>query len=104
LDRAGGPNDYRDKFRLPTAAKGLKNDNLGKRTIGRPPWEATRYPCKSWFGASWRSGRLRAARPEWRVARYPRKVRWLAGCIMIAATLRQTAAPVANVKSEIHMA
>jgi hypothetical protein len=41
--------------------------------------------------------------PEWR-ARYPRKVRWLAGCIMIAATLRQTAAPVANVKSEIHMA
>ena len=27
-----------------------------------------------------------------------------AGCIMIAATLRQTAAPVANVKSEIHMA
>jgi hypothetical protein len=35
---------------------------------------------------------------------YPRRVRWLAGCIMIAATLRQTAAPVANVKSEIHMA
>jgi hypothetical protein len=39
-----------------------------------------------------------------RVGRYPRRVRWLAGCIMIAATLRQTAAPVANVKSEIHMA
>ena len=42
--------------------------------------------------------------PERRVGRYPRRVRWLAGCIMIAATLRQTAAPVANVKSEIHMA
>ena len=39
-----------------------------------------------------------------RVGRYPRRVRWPAGCIMIAATLRQTAAPVANVKSEIHMA
>jgi len=38
------------------------------------------------------------------VRRYPRRVRWPAGCIMIAATLRQTAAPVANVKSEIHMA
>src|SRR3954468_1921026 len=31
-----GPNDYRDKFRVPTGAKGLKDDNLGKRTIGRP--------------------------------------------------------------------
>ena len=35
--------------------------------------------------------------------RYPRRVRRASGCIMIAATLRQTAAPVANVKSEIHM-
>ena len=24
---------YRDKFRLPTGAEGLKDDNLGKRTI-----------------------------------------------------------------------
>ena len=47
---------------------------------------------------------LRAARPDRRVTCYPRRVRWPAGCIMIAATLRQTAAPVANVKSEIHMA
>ena len=47
---------------------------------------------------------LRLPRPDRRVGRYPRRVRWLAGCIMIAATLRQTAAPVANVKSEIHMA
>jgi hypothetical protein len=31
-----GPNAYRDKFRLPTGAEGLKDDNLGKRTIGRP--------------------------------------------------------------------
>lgn len=46
----------------------------------------------------------RAARPNGRIGRYPRRVRWPAGCIMIAATLRQTAAPVANVKSEIHMA
>ena len=61
-------------------------------------------PVQKLVWRDWRSGRLRAARPEWRVARYPRKVRWLAGCIMIAATLRQTAAPVANVKSEIHMA
>jgi hypothetical protein len=36
--------------------------------------------------------------------RYPRRVCRLAGCITIAATLRQTAAPHANVKSEIHMA
>jgi hypothetical protein len=42
--------------------------------------------------------------PDRRVGHYPRRVRWPAGCIMIAATLRQTAAPVANVKSEIHMA
>ena len=47
---------------------------------------------------------LRAADPDRRVGHYPRRVRWPAGCIMIAATLRQTAAPVANVKSEIHMA
>ena len=100
MDRAGGPNDYRDKFRLPTAAKGLKNDNLGKRTIGHPQWEATRTRAK--VGLAPTGGRG-LPDPEWR-ARYPRKVRWLAGCIMIAATLRQTAAPVANVKSEIHMA
>ena len=43
----GGPNDYRDKLRLPTGAKGLKDDNLGKRTIGRrPDREATGNPCK----------------------------------------------------------
>jgi hypothetical protein len=42
--------------------------------------------------------------PERGVGCYPRRVRWPAGCIMIAATLRQTAAPAANVKSEIHMA
>jgi hypothetical protein len=47
---------------------------------------------------------FRLPRPDRRIGRYPRRVRWLAGCIMIAATLRQTAAPVANVKSEIHMA
>ena len=42
-----GPNDYRDKFRLPTGAKGLNDDNLGKGTIGRPPdREATGNPCK----------------------------------------------------------
>src|ERR1700704_7093579 len=32
---ADGPNAYRDKFRLPTGTEGLKDDNLGKRTIGR---------------------------------------------------------------------
>jgi hypothetical protein len=47
---------------------------------------------------------FRLPRPDRHIGRYPRRVRWLAGCIMIAATLRQTAAPVANVKSEIHMA
>jgi hypothetical protein len=36
--------------------------------------------------------------------RYPRKVRRGAGCIMTAATLKQTAVPHATVKSEIHMA
>jgi len=36
--------------------------------------------------------------------RYPRRVRCRAGCIMIAATLRQTAAAATNVKSDIHMA
>jgi len=41
--------------------------------------------------------------PKRRRGRYPRRGRCLAGCIMMAATLRQTAAPVANVKSEIHM-
>ena len=46
----------------------------------------------------------RAEPPTAAAGAYPRRVRWLAGCIMIAATLRQTAAPVANVKSEIHMA
>ena len=49
-------------------------------------------------------GLIRAADPDSHVGHYPRRVRWPAGCIMIAATLRQTAAPVANVKSEIHMA
>ncbi|HEY4857830.1 MAG TPA: hypothetical protein VIH98_14340, partial [Xanthobacteraceae bacterium] len=35
---------------------------------------------------------------------YPRSVRCVAGCIMTAATLRQTAIPDATVKSDIHMA
>jgi hypothetical protein len=30
---ANGPMLYRDKFRLPTGAEGLKDDNLGQRTI-----------------------------------------------------------------------
>jgi hypothetical protein len=104
LDRAGGPNDYRDKFRLPTGAKGLKDDNLGKRTIGRPPMGGDRKHANVWFGANRGSKSAELPDPDRRVGRYPRKVRCPAGCIMIAATLRQTAAPVANVKSEIHMA
>jgi hypothetical protein len=36
--------------------------------------------------------------------RYPRRLRCSADCIMTAAKLRQTAAPHANAKSEIHMA
>ena len=102
----GGPNDYRDKLRLPTGAKGLKDDNLGKRTIGRPP--IGRRPethANVWFGADRGSKSSQGCPdPDRRVGHYPRRVRWPAGCIMIAATLRQTAAPVANVKSEIHMA
>jgi len=58
-----------------------------------------------WFGAD-RGSKSSQGCPDSdrRVGHYPRRVRWPAGCIMIAATLRQTAAPVANVKSEIHMA
>jgi hypothetical protein len=47
-----------------------------------------RRPLKSIMPRGYRSGRVRCT----------------AGCIMTAATLRQTAAPDANVKSEIHMA
>jgi hypothetical protein len=61
--------------------------------------------AKVWFGADRGSKSSQGCSdPDRRLGRYPRRVRWPAGCIMIAATLRQTAAPVANVKSEIHMA
>jgi len=47
-----GPNDYRDKFHLPTGAKGLKEDNLDKRGNRPPPEGATLNACKSlvWRG------------------------------------------------------
>src|SRR6476620_5061783 len=84
----GGPNDYSDKFRLPTGAKGLKDDNLGKRTIGRPPMGGDpKSMQKSGLGAD--RGSKGCSTRSAAVRRYPRRVRWPAGCIMIAATLRQ---------------
>ena len=60
----GGPNDYRDKFRLPTGAKGLKDDNLGKRTIGRPPMgRRPETHAKVWFGARRGSKPYQGCRP-----------------------------------------
>src|SRR6478735_9475806 len=41
---ANGPMLYRDKFRLPTGAEGLKDDNLGQRTI----WPAKTGEWKPW--------------------------------------------------------
>jgi hypothetical protein len=45
---------------------------------------------------------LKSRWPMW-ISSYPRRLRCPADCIMIAATLKQTAAAAANVKSEIHM-
>jgi hypothetical protein len=72
----------------------FRNDNLDKRTTRTA---AGKTPQK-------RSGRPLAARYSTPLSRlYPRSERCVAGCIMTAATLRQTAIPDATVKSEIHM-
>jgi hypothetical protein len=69
----------------------VTDDNLGKRTMFET-------------GAGGSQGPRAAVRSVKGRISYPRKVPRPADCIRTAATLAQTAAPSAKVKSEIHMA
>src|SRR5262245_11418139 len=91
----------------PTGAGGLRDDNLGKTTIAPPCGVGATHWRRAMLTVCKKQRRAARGRPPLRCChvrfRYRRR-----GCpprsIRMAATLRQTAAPHASVKSEIHMA
>src|SRR5215813_12488762 len=93
----------------PTGADGLRDDNLGKRTIARRGRAKRRHWCRGKRRSCTKQRRAARGRPPLRSChvrfRYQRRRgRCPPRSIRMAATLRQTAAPHASVKSEIHMA
>src|SRR5262245_43047757 len=105
--RRGGPRRGARARAAPTGAGGLRDDNLGKTTIAPPCGVGATHWRRAMLTVCKKQRRAARGRPPLRCChvrfRYRRR-----GCpprsIRMAATLRQTAAPHASVKSEIHMA